>query len=245
MQNTTLYSFRDKILNLDYKNKYSKEELLNEEFLIKKQGNIEIYYATHNEYINKNAKVFIASITPGWTQMERSIYTARKCLIKNMGYNEIIKTCKIECRLYGTSRTNTISMLNELKINNYLGIKDCEELFQYENTYLHTTSIIKHPIFINKKNYTGHNPKILKSDILKEYVYNDFLEELSSLNESFIIPLGKSVENVLTKLINEKIISKEQCLLGFPHPSGANGHRKNQFYENKENMEKKISLYFS
>jgi len=136
-------------------------------------------------------------------------------------------------------------MLNELKINNYLGIKDCEELFQYENTYLHTTSIIKHPIFINKKNYTGHNPKILKSDILKEYVYNDFLEELSSLNESFIIPLGKSVENVLTKLINEKIISKEQCLLGFPHPSGANGHRKNQFYKNKENMEKKISLYFS
>jgi hypothetical protein len=240
----TLDSFRHKILNLKDKNQYSKEELLNEDFLIKKEKNVEIYYAAHNEYINKDAKIFIVSITPGWLQMERSIYTARKCLTQNMNYDEIAKICKIECRLYGTSRSNTISMLNELKLNNYLGIEDCEDLFRYENTDLHTTSIIKHPVFINKENYNGHNPKILKSNILREYVYNDFLDELEKLNEIFIIPLGKSVEEVMKQLIKEKIINENQCLFGFPHPSGANGHRKTQFNKNKESMMEKLSLYF-
>lgn len=239
----TLYNFKYKILNLKDKNQYNKEELLNEDFLINKEESIEIYYAAHNEYINKDAKIFIVSITPGWLQMERSIYTARKCLAQNMNYDEIAKICKIECRLYGTSRSNTISMLNELKLNTYLGIEDCEELFGYENTYLHTTSIIKHPVFINKENYNGHNPKILKSNIFREYVYNDFLDELEKLNEIFIIPLGKSVEEVMKQLIKDQIINENQCLFGFPHPSGANGHRKTQFNKNKESMMEKISLY--
>lgn len=51
-----------------------------------------------------------------------------------------------------------------------------------------------------------------------------------------IIPLGKAVEEVLALMINENLIKKEQCLLGFPNPSGANGHRKIQFEANKEKM---------
>lgn len=45
-------------------------------------------------------------------------------------------------------------------------------------------------------------------------------------------------------MISEKIIKKEQCLLGFPHPSGANGHRKIQFEENKSNLINIIDNYF-
>ncbi|HSQ33298.1 MAG TPA: hypothetical protein VLM81_00165, partial [Peptostreptococcaceae bacterium] len=101
MEKITLNNFKYKILNLENKSEYNKEELLNEDFLINKEENIEIYYAAHNEYINKDAKIFIVSITPGWLQMERSIYTAKKCLTQNMDYDEIAKICKIECRLYG------------------------------------------------------------------------------------------------------------------------------------------------
>lgn len=59
-----------------------------------------------------------------------------------------------------------------------------------------------------------------------------------------IIPLGKAVEEVLEFMIGEGIIKKEHCLLGFPHPSGANGHRKKQFDENKEILLNKINDYF-
>ncbi|WP_294407409.1 hypothetical protein [uncultured Clostridium sp.] len=40
----TLYDFMDKIKKLPLKDKYTKEELLNDDFLIDKEGNIEIYY---------------------------------------------------------------------------------------------------------------------------------------------------------------------------------------------------------
>ena len=39
----TLYDYKDKILNLPLKNKYSKEELLIEDFLIDKEDKEEIY----------------------------------------------------------------------------------------------------------------------------------------------------------------------------------------------------------
>ena len=52
----TLYDYKDIIKKLPIKDKYTKEELLIEDFLIEKENNIEIYYAPHNEYFNQKAK---------------------------------------------------------------------------------------------------------------------------------------------------------------------------------------------
>ena len=62
--------------------------------------------------------------------------------------------------------------------------------------------------------------------------------------KAFYIPLGKAVEEILECMVQENILKSEQCLFGFPHPSGANGHRKKQLEENKENLKKKIEDYF-
>jgi hypothetical protein len=50
--------------------------------------------------------------------------------------------------------------------------------------------------------------------------------DILPLNKPLIIPLGKAVESVLEQFIKEGSISESQCLMGFPHPSGANGHRQ-------------------
>ena len=62
--------------------------------------------------------------------------------------------------------------------------------------------------------------------------------------DALIIPLGKSVEEVLNDMVEDKILKKEQCLFGFPHPSGANGHRKAQFEQNKSNLLTIVENYF-
>jgi hypothetical protein len=49
--------------------------------------------------------------------------------------------------------------------------------------------------------------------------------ELESVPEAVIVPLGKSVEEVLAVLAAEGRIRPGRWLSGFPHPSGANGHR--------------------
>ena len=40
--------FKDIIKKLPLKDKYTKEELLTEDFLLDKENNIEVYYAPHN-----------------------------------------------------------------------------------------------------------------------------------------------------------------------------------------------------
>ena len=62
----TLKDYKEIIKTLPIKNKYTKEELLTKDFLIDKDNNIEIYYTPHNEHFNKEAKIFIIGITPGF-----------------------------------------------------------------------------------------------------------------------------------------------------------------------------------
>lgn len=92
---------------------------------------------------------------------------------------------------------------------------------------------------MKKQNYSGHTPKLLKSDFLMKYIYEDFMQELKSIDNFkniLLIPLGKAVEEVLEKLSEENIISENQILKGFPHPSGANVNRLAQLEQNKESL---------
>ncbi len=223
---------------------FDKKDILNKKFELFRKNNMEIYYAPHNEIVNCNAKIFIVGITPGWTQTSIAYKTAHDGLVKKLDYDLIKKECKRNSRFAGSMRKNLIEMLDELNLNEKLQIKSCLELFEERDELLHTTSMIPYPVFINNKNYTGFNPRILDNEVLKNYLRNYFYKEVEKLPNVLIIPLGKAVEEVLEVMINENLINREQCLLGFPHPSGANGHRKKQFEENKVRLLNIIDNYF-
>ena len=244
----TLYDYKEILKELPLKNKYTKEELLKEEFLIDKEKNIEIYYSPHNEYLNHKAKVFIIGITPGFQQMSTAIATARKELEVSHNIEEIQYKCKVAARFSGSLRKNIISMLDGIELNKVLELQSCSELFEKKDYLLHTISLIPYPVFVKGENYTGHTPKLIKSDFLMKYVYDNFINEFNKLEESekiLLIPLGKAVEEVLLNLKDKGIIKENQILVGFPHPSGANVNRVTQFEENKENMIKFIKMYFN
>lgn len=243
----TLYDYKDEIKKLPLKKKYTKEEILISDFLIEKEGNLEIYYAPHNEYINPKCKVFIVGITPGFNQMSVALSTAREELERGSDISDIQYKCKVSGRFSGSLRKNIISMLNYIGLNRALNIDDCEELFKEKDYLLHTVSLIPYAVFYNKANYTGHTPKLIKSDFLMKYVYENFLEEIKKLKDFkdvLIIPLGKAVEEILFKLKDEGFIEEKQILRGFPHPSGANVNRKKILEENKELLSKEIKNFF-
>lgn len=239
-----LYKYAEKIKNL---NSFEKQDILNKDFELytDEKGKIKIYYAPHNEIINVNAKIFIVGITPGWTQTSIAYKTAKEGLFENLSMEQIRKNCKVNSRFAGSMRKNIIDMLNELELNKYLDINSCSELFDENNELLHTTSLIPYPIFVNGKNYTGSNPTILGNEVFLSYVKKYFYNEVKTLNDVLIVPLGKAVEDVLQMMVDEDIISDNQCLFGFPHPSGANGHRKKQFEDNKIELKEKIYKYFN
>ena len=243
----TLYDYKEAIKELPLKNKYRKEDLLIDKFLIDKEKNIEIYYAPHNEYLNPKARVFIIGITPGFQQMSTAIATARKELEVSDNIEEIQYKCKVAGRFSGSLRKNIISMLDGIELNNIFNLQSCSELFDEYDYLLHTISLIPYSVFVNKENYSGHTPKLMKSDFLMKYVYENFISEFKNLNNPeniLLIPLGKAVEEVLIKLREDGVIKENQILVGFPHPSGANVNRLVQFEKNKDNMIKFIKSHF-
>ena len=212
----------DKIKRLK---KIDTSSIVNKEFLIKKDGNIEIYYAPF-DYINTKAKIVIVGITPGLQQMLQSYE------VINQGKS--LKEVKDLSSFKGSMRTDLIKYLDELKINDILNIKSCESLFNKNSRYLHTTSLVKYPVFDKGKNYSGTN--ILKKKILLDFIEKNFLEELKTFKQSIIIPLGNNVSSTI-EYLNKKYNLKLACFLkGFPHPSGANARKNIQFKENKRNM---------
>lgn len=215
---------------------FGKEDILNEIFELYREDNLKIYYAPHNEIINEQAKVFIVGITPGWTQTSIAYQTAHKVLQNGIDFETIKKNVKEIIDLRG--------VWDKIRLNDKLVISSCSKLFEENDELLHTTSLIPYPVFINNKNYPGFNPKICDSKILSTYVRKYFYEEVTILKDVLIIPLGKAVEEVLSMMIEEDLLKEEQCLLGFPHPLGANGHRKIQFEQNKDKLVTIVEAYF-
>lgn len=235
----TLYDYEYKVKKLSIKDKYSKDEILTNDFLLEKEKDIEIYYSPHNEHINSKARVFIVGITPGFQQMSTAISVARMELENSNHIQEIQYKCKQAARFSGNLRNNLINMLDEIELNKYLNINSCSELFGEKDYLLHTVSLIPYAVFVKGQNYSGHTPKLIKSEFLMKYIYENFVDELKKLDNAdniLIIPLGRSVEEVLCKLSELNIISESQILKGFPHPSGANVNRVIQLKENKEQI---------
>ncbi|ACT01659.1 conserved hypothetical protein [Paenibacillus sp. JDR-2] len=231
---------------LPLKTCYRPNDLLVPELFMQREGPIEMYYAPHNDYGNPQASIMIVGITPGWTQMEVAIRTANQSMFMNKSVQEICKEAKMAARFAGSMRNNLIQMLNELNLPAFCGIADSKELFEEECPLLHTTSLLRYPVFINKKNYNGHSPELSKNAFLRNFAYQSIMSELQTLNNApLIIPLGKTVEKMFSLLLTENKIKEKQILWGFPHPSGANGHRLKQFEQSRKQMLEIIRNYVS
>ena len=233
--------FKQKIQSLPT---ISQDQLLSEQFLIEKdeKKNIEIYYAPF-EYVNENAKVVIAGITPGLHQMKRSFSTVFNLKDHKIDDEEILHEVKKNSSFEGPMRKNLISMLDELQLHKYLGITSTSELFSTASHLVQTNSVICYPVFYKGKNYTGSTPNIT-TEILLKYIINGFAKEIETMNNPLIIPLGVNVTKVLDYLVENNYIEPKFILNGFPHTSGANGHRHRQFAENKQEMEQKLKEFF-
>jgi hypothetical protein len=212
----------DKIRRLK---KIDTSNIVNKVFLIEKDDNIEIYYAPF-DYINSKTKIAIVGITPGLQQMTQSFQAIKD--------GKSLKEVKDLSSFKGSMRTTLIKYMDELKINKILKIKSCESLFNLDSKYLHTTSLVKYPVFDKGKNYSGAN--ILKKKILLEFIEKIFLKELKILQNSIIIPLGNTVSSTIDYLNTKHQLNLKCFLKGFPHPSGLNVRKNIQFDENKKEM---------
>ena len=98
-------------------------------------------------------------------------------------------------------------------------------------------------MFVEGKNYGGGNPKVRQSALLRTYVTGTFGPELDGVPDALIIPLGKAAEGCVQMLVAAEQLDGARCLLGFPHPSGGNGHRVRQFRENQVRLREDLDTW--
>ena len=211
--------------------KINKSTITNKNFLIKREDNIEVYYAPF-DYINSKAKIMIVGITPGLQQMLKSFEAINE--------GRSLKEVKDLSSFKGSMRATLFKYLDELNINKKLRINSCESLFNINSKYLHSTSLIKYPVFDKGKNYSGSN--LLKKKILLDFLEEHFVKELKKLDKTIIVPLGNTVSSTIDYLNNEFKLNLKCFLKGFPHPSGLNVRKDIQFKENKIRMLKLLNL---
>lgn len=221
----------------------TKDDLLVSTFLLHKEKEIEIYYAPF-DYVNEEAKIILMGITPGWTQMEIAYRCAQQGLQRGMDPSEICAYAKRQASFAGSMRKNLIEMLDGVELPKALGIASSALLFSEHRDLLHTTSAIRYPVFVGGRNYTGHKPHLLKTPVLRGYVREVLAEELKRTGSALIIPLGKSVSAALQMLIDEGLLISDRCLLEFPHPSGANGHRVRQYANRQAGFKSIVRAWF-
>lgn len=205
---------------------------LNSDLCIFKDEKLEVWFAPLGK-TNTEAQIAIYGITPGWTQM-RAAYKA-EINRKNGKEKDYTKIA-----FAGSMRKNLVTMLDDLKIQNALNVESSSKLFQSQ--ILHSSSVLKYPVFKKGKNYTGSSPSPIKHPFLEEMLKSVLANELKELSNCLIIPLGKTA-NECIQYMSHVIDSSCYVLEDFPHPSGANGHRLKQFNERKYNLTNMVQAW--
>jgi hypothetical protein len=198
----------------------------NNRLLMDRDGDFSIYYAPL-DHVNERARLVIVGITPGATQMLRALHHVRSALKEGADSATALRRAKTDAAFSGSQmRPNLLRQLTDWGVPEWLGIADAESLFGKRADLLHTTSLLKYPVFYRGKNYEG-NPPILHQRLLRQHLVQHFAGEARLLRSAIFVGLGPKVWQVLEWLVGQGIVRREQVCNGMMHPSGNNTYRLN------------------
>lgn len=219
----------------------TERDLLTDDFLIAQEGNLSIYYAPLDR-VNRAARAVMAGITPGQTQMRLAFETVRDALAAGYSSDDALRKAKEQAAFAGAMRTRLCDWLDRLGLPAWLGAPNAEALFSTHATLLHSTSVLRYPVFVDDgHNYTGRRPNLSASPFLLDFTRRYFLRELRKLDNPIIVPLGTAVANSLRAVK----IDASHCLYGFPHPSGAYVGGPSQFVKEKPRLRRQLTELFA
>jgi hypothetical protein len=207
------------------------------EFCIYEDRRIVAYYAPF-DYLNRLAKVALVGVTPGPTQMQESYAVVRDTLRAGQSEKEALAAVKARASFKGMRR-DLARWLDEVGLAAWLGLRSCSELFDDSHrALLHTTSAVRYPTFVRKRdgtlaNYPGSGPEFVAHPWLRDMTETMLADELSALLPSaIVVPLGRA-NRAIAHLQELGAVDPGQCLIGLPHPSPASPFRERYFQDAK------------
>lgn len=201
-----------------------------------------VIYGPFSSVLNRNADVVFVGLTPGLQQLQ----LATKFVRENPGLSAEERSAMLRARVAfaGSMRANLIAMFDELGLPKHLDLDSTAELFDRERQRMAATSALRYPVFVpGWKNYGGGDA------VVQEPLFLEMLERLlapllSEVPKALIAPFGDSACRGTLYLAEKRLVDARRVLRGFPHPSGANGHRKRIFTENRADLIGQLKAWF-
>jgi hypothetical protein len=236
--------FAPRIAALPARAPLTRDDLLVPDFLLQREGRLAIYYAPF-DFVNERAKVALVGITPGFRQMEIAHRAARRAVLAGgRSAADICARVKYEASFAGPIRRNLVAMLDGIGLPAALGIDSCWALYGDRRDLLHTSAVVRYPVFVDGADWTGHTPPVRRSPVLQEYARDLLPGELRLAADALVVPLGKCASDAVGALAAGGALDPARCLIGLPHPSGANGHRQAQYERMRPELSARVAVWF-
>lgn len=188
----------------------------------RKARSIEVFYLPF-EHLNPKARIVLVGMTPGHKQM-LTVAEAVSTQLTRFGSIDL-KAIKKNGAFAGLKmRSNLTRMLNYYDIPSLIGVSSGAALFESQWPSLQTTSLLRYPVFVDGKDFSGQID-MLDNPALRKYVVNYFCREIASLDNPYIIPLGDEASEAVKVLVDEKLISGDRVIDRLRHPSPESGTR--------------------
>lgn len=186
------------------------------------------------DHVERGAAAVVVGVNPGAAQATAAFEAARDALWAGADWEAAQRRAKRSAAFMGPLRSNLVRMLDGIGLPEWLarsgrGAAGAAALFAPDAGQLHVTYCVRYPIAVNGRDYTGRRPVLLRSPRLRAFVFDVLGPELASLPDTAVIPLGRLAADAITELVAAGFIDAGRCLIGLPHPSGANGHREQDF----------------
>jgi hypothetical protein len=214
-------------------------------FRLAKDGRTEVFWFP-SDATNPRAQVMFVGVTPGLKQTKIAYEAVRDRLAENpqLSYVAACRAAKRHAAFAGMRQT-MCGWLDELAVHKYLGLPTSNRLFDDCRSLLHTTSAVRYMVLVDGVNYTGSNGgKMLETPILLPFIELLLARELRKVPDALVVPLGDQVSAVLLYLAVIGAVDEKRLLIGFPHPSGANGHKAWKWPAARSNLRRKVGRWF-
>jgi hypothetical protein len=198
------------------------------ELLLWEDGPLQVYYAPW-DWVNTAARVMLVGITPGAYQAGQALREAHRCLLAGCSSEETLRRADAVGSFSGPMRANLVAMLDGAGLAGALGLDSTGSLFGTHHHLAAHASAIDYPVFVNGRNYAGAHPPLTVHPVLRSLVRASLGARLAMVPAALVVPLGKAATEAVAFLAAEGLVAADRCLLGFPHPSGANGWRARQY----------------
>lgn len=220
--------------------KYEKSQLLCERLHLFSENGLDVYYAPFH-HLERSARVVLIGLTPGFTQMEEAFRAAKTGSRAGLTGADLFSFIDRTGSFSGPMRSNLVRMLDGIGLNKWLGIGTCFDMFAEGAGTVHFTSAVSAPIFKAGLNYNG---SLIRFPALRRWILDFLAQELATVSpEAVFIPLGKGASEAVALLTQQGLIRPNRCLVGFPHPSGANGHAKRIFEAGRRDWRSQIEAF--